>query len=145
MDTGSTKSTDTASTAAAVYEPDFTGNAAAPAAKAAVEAYVFSKDVDDVPNFERQPKARIELLFPPEIAGMKVGHIDMRRPTINDRLINGKLAGSDADRELALFANLTEKSIPELLKLDLVDYGRLQDAFRSFLGFHRPENSDLPS
>jgi hypothetical protein len=150
MSTGITNDTAVLATAEAaapeqpVYTPTF-GEDTVVAEPAKVEAFVYARDHDEVPDFERQPKARVELLFPPLIGGVKTGHLDMRRPTLNDRLINGSLKGTDADRELALFANLTQQAIPDLLKLDLVDYGRLQDTFRSFLGFHRPEKSDLPS
>ena len=108
-------------------------------------ANLFPRDKDDAPDFSRQASATVELIFPRKLNGVETGSVSMRRPTIGDRIRNGKINGTDEDRELALFSDLCMLPPAELLTLDLMDYFRVQETFRSFLGSARPATSDLQS
>lgn len=51
---------------------------------------------------------RITLNFPIEHDGVPIADIALRRPTVGDHLAAQKSAGSDAEREIRLIANLAE-------------------------------------
>lgn len=59
--------------------------------------------------------------------------IKLRRPKVRDMMASDKAKGSDADKEVALFANLAELSPDEIASLDMADYKQLQDAYKDFL------------
>jgi hypothetical protein len=60
--------------------------------------------------------------------------IKMRRPKVRDMLASDKMkASSDAEKEIALFANLCEISPEEISNLDLKDYQKLQECYKNFL------------
>jgi hypothetical protein len=74
----------------------------------------------------------IELLFPVSIDGVEIKSLKIRRPKVKDQL-TAQSGGSEMEREISLFANLTEQA-PETIKdLDLKDYQSLQEGFASFL------------
>jgi len=77
--------------------------------------------------------ADITLSRPIEINGAKVSALRMREPTVADQMAADAYGGSDAQKELAAFANLCEVSPDDLKKLPMRDYKRLQKAFVSFL------------
>jgi hypothetical protein len=62
-----------------------------------------------------------------------LSQIILRRPKVRDMLASDKKVGSDADKEIALFANLAELSPDEIASLDMADYKQLQDAYKDFL------------
>lgn len=78
-------------------------------------------------------KVKIELTHSIEIDGAKVGVIQLRRPRVRDMLSVEKSVDNDAEKEIQLFANLSELSPDNLLELDMADYAKLQKAYQDFL------------
>ena len=78
-------------------------------------------------------KVKIELTHSIEIDGAKVGVIQLRRPKVRDMLSVEKCVDNDAEKEIQLFANLSELSPDNLLELDMADYAKLQKAYQDFL------------
>lgn len=78
-------------------------------------------------------KIKIELTHSIEIDGAKVGVIQLRRPKVRDMLSVEKSVDNDAEKEIQLFANLSELSPDNLLELDMADYAKLQKAYQDFL------------
>ena len=78
-------------------------------------------------------KVKIELTHSIEIDGAKVGVIQLRRPKVRDMLSVEKSVDNDAEKEIQLFANLSELSPDNLLELDMADYAKLQKAYQDFL------------
>ena len=74
----------------------------------------------------------ITLAFPVTIDGMTHDKLTMRRCKVRDRRAAMKQAGTDADREIWLFATLCEVPPEVIDELDEADYGKLQDTFSSF-------------
>lgn len=66
------------------------------------------------------------------IAGAKINAVRMRAPTVGDTLAADKMGGSDAEKELAIFANLCELAPTDLHGMHLADYKKLQEAWRGF-------------
>lgn len=59
--------------------------------------------------------------------------LTLRRPKVRDMIASDKAKGTDADKEIALFANLAEISPDEIAALDMADYKQLQEAYKAFL------------
>ena len=78
-------------------------------------------------------KENLILNFPITLNGVETKEISIRRPTVGDQLLADKLGGSDAEKEIAFMANLAGCAPDDLHKLDLKDYQKLQEIFRSFL------------
>jgi hypothetical protein len=78
-------------------------------------------------------KVKIELTHSIEIDGAKVGVIQLRRPKVRDMLSVEKSVDNDAEKEIQLFANLSELSPDNLLELDMADYAKLQKVYQDFL------------
>lgn len=78
-------------------------------------------------------KKEIKLSRPIQISGANVTTLTMREPLVQDQLTIGEIAGSDARKELALFANLCGVAPGDLERLPMRDYGKLQDAYKSFI------------
>jgi hypothetical protein len=76
----------------------------------------------------------IALKFPLSIDGHAVKTVRMRRPTVADMLAADKTKGSDAEKEVKLFANLAELTPDDIGRLDMSDYAQLREAWASFLG-----------
>lgn len=76
---------------------------------------------------------RISLSFPIEHEGVPIAEIALRRPTVGDHLAAQKAAGTDAEREIRLIANLTELPPAAIHKLDMKDYAALQKVLGGFL------------
>ncbi len=75
----------------------------------------------------------IQLNYPVEAHGVTIDSLKMRRPKVGDLLRADKGKGSEAEKEIRMFANLTEQN-PELVEsLDLADYQKLQSAYKDFL------------
>jgi hypothetical protein len=72
----------------------------------------------------------IDLKYPTDKG---LSQITLRRPKVRDMIASDKSKGSDADKEVALFANLAELSPDEIASLDMADYKQLQDAYKDFL------------
>lgn len=82
---------------------------------------------------ETEAGVRITLKRGIDIDGTHTTFMDMREPTVQDQLTTDKMKGGEAEKELALLANLCEVSPDDLKGLSLADYRRLQDGYRYFL------------
>lgn len=76
---------------------------------------------------------RVTLHYPIEHDGLPIKEITLRRPTVGDHLAAQKSAGTDAEREIRLIANLAELPPEAILKLDMKDYAQLQKVLGGFL------------
>ena len=76
---------------------------------------------------------RITLYFPIEYDGLPIKEIALRRPTVGDHLAAQKSAGTDAEREIRLIANLAELPPAAIHQLDMKDYAQLQKVLGGFL------------
>jgi hypothetical protein len=74
----------------------------------------------------------IKLLTPIEVDGAKVTGLRMREPRVKDQLVSQEIKGSDAEKELAMMANLCEVSPDDLKQLTLRDYKQVQKVFLGF-------------
>ena len=74
----------------------------------------------------------ISLQFPVSVEGVEVHSLIIRRPKVRDQLA-AQSGGSEMEREIRLFANLTEQTPEVIQDLDLKDYQTLQEAFTGFL------------
>lgn len=75
----------------------------------------------------------ITLDYPITVDGAEVKKLSMRRPKVKDQLASDKSGGSDGDKEVRLFANLCEVAPAVIEDLDMIDYGKVQEQYRSFL------------
>lgn len=82
---------------------------------------------------KKTPENPLTLAYPVKVGGQEIKTIEMRRPKVGDMLVAQKDRGSDAENELALFASLTGHSPDTLRELDMADYLKLQEIYRSFL------------
>lgn len=76
--------------------------------------------------------ADITLSRPADIGGVKVTVLRMREPTVGDQEIAFQITGSDAIKEITMFANLCGVAPDDVRKFPLRDYGRLQKAYSVF-------------
>lgn len=67
------------------------------------------------------------------INGTKVTAMQMREPTVNDQIVAAKTVENSAEREVAIFANLTMQAPEDIRALTVRDYTRLQTAYETFL------------
>ena len=75
----------------------------------------------------------ITLDFPIKIAGNEVKLLTLRRPKVADKKAVQTSKKSEAEAEMDLFANLLQITPDELQQLDLADYGKIAEAYVSFL------------
>lgn len=85
----------------------------------------------------------IKLTHPIEADGGTVSALQLRRPVVRDMLAADKTAGSEAEKEVRMFANLCEVTPAVIEALDLTDYMALQETYRGFLS-SGPTKSDEP-
>jgi hypothetical protein len=64
-----------------------------------------------------------------EINGAKVGYVVMREPTVDDHMVSNETRGSELTKEVTMFANLCTIPAPDLRRLPMRDYMRLQAAY----------------
>lgn len=76
---------------------------------------------------------KITLKFPVKIDGKETKELSMRRPKVSDMMIADKAKGSEAEKEVSLFANLCEVSPEDVGQLDMSDYKKLQEIWQGFL------------
>jgi len=74
----------------------------------------------------------VALSRPLDVGGAKVGSLRLREPLAGDIETAQDYSGSDASREITLFANLCEITPDEVRKLPLRDYARLQAGYATF-------------
>ncbi|MHB2138047.1 phage tail assembly protein [Pseudomonas sp. SC3(2021)] len=73
---------------------------------------------------------RIGLKYPTELSGVLVDVVSMRAPCVRDVRAAQAASNGDAEqRELSLFASLTQTSESDLVALKMVDYMRLQAGY----------------
>ena len=75
----------------------------------------------------------IKLDYPVTAEGQTIEEINLRRPKVRDMLAADKGAGSEAEKEIRMFANLAEVAPAIIEGLDLADYARLQESYKGFL------------
>jgi hypothetical protein len=76
---------------------------------------------------------KIKLNEPIKIDGVVISELTLRRPKVRDRLAVERLGNSDAEKEVALIANLTDFPKDAVEELDLADYAKIQEALQGFL------------
>ena len=82
---------------------------------------------------------RIKLSFPIEHDGVPIADIALRRPTVGDHLAAQKSAGTDAEREIRLIANLAELPPAAIHQLDMKDYAQLQKVLGGLFAVNQGE------
>lgn len=75
----------------------------------------------------------VTLSRPASIAGVSTAAVRMREPTVGDQEVASEMSGSDASREITVFANLCGLVPDDIRKLPLRDYKRLQTAYLAFI------------
>lgn len=76
---------------------------------------------------------KIQLTYPVEINGQTTNELNVRRPKVRDMLVADKAQGSEAEKEIRMFANLCEVEPGVIEGLDLIDYSNLQKVYQGFL------------
>ena len=79
----------------------------------------------------------IKLTHPVEADGGTVSALQLRWPVVRDMLAADKAAGSEAEKEVRMFANLCEVAPGVIEALDLADYTTLQETYKGFLSSAR--------
>lgn len=77
-------------------------------------------------------KTTITLKYPVEYQGRKITELQMRRATAGDMQLANKQGKDEFEREINLFASLTETEPAALKLLDLADYKEIQKTFEDF-------------
>ncbi|WP_264707134.1 phage tail assembly protein [Wolbachia endosymbiont (group A) of Acrocera orbiculus] len=75
----------------------------------------------------------IKLTEPIKIDGILISELTLRRPKVRDRLAIERMGNSDAEKEVALIANLASISREAVEELDLADYSKIQEVLQGFL------------
>lgn len=83
----------------------------------------------------------IKLQDPITIDNVTYDELNIRRPKVRDRLAVERMKKTDAEKEIAMIANLAEVDIRVIEELDLADYGKIQQSFSDFFALP-PEISD---
>ncbi|PKG50325.1 phage tail assembly protein [Halomonas sp. MES3-P3E] len=65
--------------------------------------------------------------------GIEQKVLRMREPTVDDQIVHDETKGSDAIREVNMFANLCEVAPEDVRKLSMKSYQRVQKAYAGFL------------
>lgn len=75
---------------------------------------------------------QIKLSHPVVSDGTELRVLNLRRPKVRDVLLAAKIGGTDEEKEIRVLANLCEVAPDVVEELDMADYKRLQDGYRSF-------------
>ena len=75
----------------------------------------------------------IALDFPILVGGVLTSSLTIRRPKVGDQKARQLSGKSDTESEMDLFSNLLQITPMELQALDLLDYGKIAEAYISFL------------
>ena len=86
----------------------------------------------------------IKLELPIENHGVKVMEITMRAPRVRDLKAVDHI-NKDADREVQLYANLTDLSVDAIEGMLLSDYAVLSRTYESFAAGKKGEVSEPPA
>lgn len=81
---------------------------------------------------------KITLGTPIKVGGVQVNELTMRRPKVGDRLRADETEGSEARKEVFLFASLCEIAPSEIEDMDMADYTAMQKVFTSFVSSKVP-------
>jgi len=76
---------------------------------------------------------KIKLNEPIKIDGLSISELTLRRLKVRDRLAVERLGTNDAEKEVALIANLADIPKDAVEELDLADYAKIQEALQGFL------------
>lgn len=76
---------------------------------------------------------KIKLTETIKMDGVVISELTLRRPKVRDRLAVERLGNSDAEKEVALIANLADIPKDAVEDLDLADYAKIQEALQGFL------------
>lgn len=76
---------------------------------------------------------KIKLIEPIKIDGVSIFELTLRRPKVRDRLAVERSGNNDAEKEVALIANLAGIPKEAVEELDLADYAKIQEALQGFL------------
>ena len=87
----------------------------------------------DYVEYDENGKATITLSRQQVIAGVPTRQLTMREPTVRDEQIAQKTGKGDAEREIALIANLCGLVPADIENMLSKDYRRLQEAYLGFL------------
>lgn len=68
-----------------------------------------------------------------KIDGINVSEVSLRRPKVRDRLAVERMGTNDAEKEVALIANLADIPREAVEDLDLADYAKIQEVLQGFL------------
>lgn len=74
----------------------------------------------------------IKLTAPMTLNNITYDELKIRRPKVRDRLAVERMKKTDAEKEIAMIANLAEVDIAVIEELDLADYGKIQQRFSDF-------------
>ncbi|WP_264954047.1 phage tail assembly protein [Wolbachia endosymbiont (group A) of Endotricha flammealis] len=75
----------------------------------------------------------VELNNPITVEGILLSELTLRRPKVRDRLAVERMGNSDAEKEVALIANLASISREAVEEFDLADYNKIQETLQGFL------------
>lgn len=75
----------------------------------------------------------ITLTIPVTVENVTYEKLNIRRPKVRDRLAVEKIKKTDAEKEIAMIANLAEVSVETIEELDLADYSKVQEVLQGFL------------
>jgi len=76
---------------------------------------------------------KIQLIEPIKLGGRDYIELEVRRPKVKDQLAAESVTGTDAKKEIWMFASLCGVSEEVIGELDLADYQQLQKAYQGFL------------
>lgn len=84
---------------------------------------------------KENPDGSVNITFsrPLDVNGASVAWVRMREPLVSDQQAVSEMKGTDASREVSMFANLCELAPDDICRLPLRDYKRLQTAFLGFI------------
>lgn len=74
----------------------------------------------------------VTLSRPLEVNGAKLHELTMREPDVDDQIAADEARGSEAVKEVQLFANLCTIPPADIRRLKVRDYRRLQAAYVNF-------------
>ena len=75
----------------------------------------------------------LEYPFHSKSDNREIKELTMRRPSVGDQLAAEHDSKSVGENEVRMFANLCAISPDEMKQVDLKDYRKIQDAYKSFL------------
>ena len=75
---------------------------------------------------------QIKLSHPVVSDGTELRVLNLRRPKVRDVLLAAKIGGTGEEKEIRVLANLCEVAPDVVEELDMADYKKLQDGYRSF-------------